>query len=397
MGSIEDLWESANGQPKSRYGLGKRYRAVPWLAGPTGSAGYRGPSRTFDTYREAEFYCQRVETADDDEATAAGLTVARNRRRVAFAEYVAQVAATMGESPSTRRLYRSQARSLAGDFPTQTLDEITPDALYAYFAGLVDAGLSRSTRAKRKTLFLETYRRAVRSNLVTSDPTDGIQPIGHPESARDKRPVSEEEFWWLVDETPAWLRPALYLAYDCGLRTGELCGLVWRNVDLDAGRVWVGPVMLDDGTIKPRPKNNTPMDVPLTPRTVDALRAYRERFPAAGDAPVFREPAANGGWRRLHPQRYRALFRRACDNASVTRPHPRPHDLRHGCAGRLVKAGVSVYVVQRIMRHRDIASTQVYFPEVTMDEMRAAQASAVSGTPVPPEGPEGGRPPLRAV
>lgn len=394
MGSIEDLWHnSRTGAPTDRYGRGKRYRAVPWLAGAAGARGRRGPSATFDTFREAEFHNARVERGDDADAAAAGAPVARNRRRVLFAEYVTEVAATMGEARATRLSYMYQARGLAREWPTQTLDEITPDMVDAYFARLVDEQASRSKRAKRRTVLVETYRRAVRSELVRVNPTADVKPISQ-RSVRKKRPVSEDEFAWTVEETPAWLRPALYLAYDSGLRSGEVCGLPWGNVDLDGARVFVGPVMQDNGTIKPLPKNDEPAEVPLTPRTVEVLRAARQRFPGNDADLVIREPRV-GGRQPIDPRRYRHLFHRACRMAGLALPLPRPHDLRHGLTGRLVASGANIHVVQRIMRHRNLASTSVYFPPVSMDEMRAAQASM--DVPEPPEDDLRGRSPLRAV
>jgi integrase len=282
----------------------------------------------------------------------------------------------MGNARATRQSYASHARSLAAEWPDHGLDDITPDMVDAYFAGLVDRNMSKSLRAKRRTVLVMTYRRAIRAGLVKRDPTADIKPISQ-RQRRKKRPVTDEEFGWLVDETPAWLRPALYLSYDSGLRSGELCGLHWADVDLDGARAWIGPVMQDNGTIKNLPKNGQPEEVVLSPRTVELLRAYARRFPGnAGDL-VIREPRA-GGRMLVSPPRYRHLFYRSCRLASLDVPLPRPHDMRHGLGERLANAGVPIHVVQRMMRHNDVKSTQTYFPTVSLDDMRAAMATATA-------------------
>lgn len=372
MGSIEDLWERADGSPKARYGQGKRFKAVPWLAGFDGGVGRRGQSETFDHFRDAEFYIARVERGDDTAVVASGAQPSRARRRKTFAEYVVEVAATLGASHNTRRNYASMGRALAAEWPTHALDEISPDMIDAYFARLLSENYSSSTRAKRRTVLTTTYRRAMRAGYIKVDPTAEVRPINQT-TKRKQRPVTAEEFGWIVADTPAWLRPAMYLAYYSGLRSGELCGLQWAAVDLDQAVVYVGPVMLDDGSLKPVPKNERPAEVPMTPETVELLRAYRERFTGGPADLVFREPRV-GGRQPVTPQRYRRLFHQCCRMASLPAPLPRPHDMRHGCAKRLKDRGAPPHIVQAVLRHENIGSTMVYFPRVEIDEMRAVMA-----------------------
>ena len=376
MGYVEDLWERRDGTPTDRYGKGKRYRAVPWFAGAPGMRGRRGPTETFDEFRAAELYVAKVEQADDVAIADAGLAPSRRTVRPTFAEYVVEVAATMGAAKATRQSYASMARTLAEEWPTADLDDLTADDVDGYFARLVAEGKSASLRAKRRTVITETYRRGMRAGLVKSDPTADVRPVNQ-RKRRKKRPVTEKEFGYIVKETPAWLRAGMYLAYDAGMRPGEICGLHWADVDLDKGIVWIGPVMENDGTIKPVPKNGEPEELPLTPRTVEALRDHAERFPGGPTDLVIREPRTDwgpnpDGRQPLWPPRYRDLFLRACRLASLDAPYPRAYDLRHGHAERLAEAGVPIHVLQRLMRHRDVKSTQQYFPEVSLADMRRA-------------------------
>lgn len=135
-----------------------RYRGVPWNA----AAGKRGRSASFDRWAEADAYWRRIEREIDGDYQGADIAVIRQQRGIPrFAEHViawAKLGIEDGEL-ATVRSYQSQARSLAAQWPTQRVDEITPLMVKGYLAELRAAGTSPSTRTLRLTVLRHAMRR----------------------------------------------------------------------------------------------------------------------------------------------------------------------------------------------------------------------------------------------
>jgi integrase len=153
------------------------------------------------------------------------------------------------------------------------------------------------------------------------------------------------------------------LVMTTGLRRGELAGLRWADLDLDAHRLRVAVTRLAvdnkvvDGTPKSRASGRS---IALDPATVVALRAHRlrqtEERLAAGPAwvdcgLVFVYPDG----RAPHPHRFNRLFYMATRKAGL--PPIRLHDLRHSYATAALAAGVDLKVMQERLGHSTIATT----------------------------------------
>lgn len=362
MGSIEQLDRNT----------GTKWRAVPWLAGDGGGRGRKGPTRTFGSFREAEAYIAGVEKTDDDVFEAAGVPVRRNEKRVTFAAYALLWADGAAEW-ATRRTYRSHALTLGRAWPDAAIDEVDGQMIRRHLAEMQDAGRAATTRNCRLAVLRGIFTQARRDGLVTGDPVDGVRS---PRLSRKPRvrEITEPEMLAVMAELPEWFAPAVFLGYDSGLRAGEVCGLRWSHIDLERAEVTVGPVTQANGGAKGYPKNGEIETIPLSERAVAELAAYRVRHAGGRADLVFREPRAVGRI-PIHPDRIKNLWKAARAKAGLEAPLPRWHDLRHGTAKRALRAGVPPHVVQRLMRHASITSTQVYFPSVTEAELRAAVAA----------------------
>lgn len=149
------------------------------------------------------------------------------------------------------------------------------------------------------------------------------------------------------------MRTFYLLAMTTGLRLGELLGLHWEDVDLEAGVLQVRRQVQrrsGGGLAERRTKTRgSRAAVALTQMAVTALRAHRrETSRMAGSVFV----TASG--EPLDPSNVRRHLRRAL--AAVELPMIRPHDLRHSTATFLLAAGVPARVVQEVLRH---ASTRM--------------------------------------
>lgn len=129
---------------------------------------------------------------------------------------------------------------------------------------------------------------------------------------------------------------------ETGLRVGEALALTWECVDLASGRPHVQVT---------RAKNGDSRWVPLTPDAVHAARTQ-----------LVPDRKSKGPWYGLSQSTVNHVFRAAREAVDSTRGDREVvvHTLRHTCASRLVRAGVSAPVVQDWLGHRDYRSTLRY-------------------------------------
>ncbi|MFZ6184866.1 tyrosine-type recombinase/integrase [Nannocystis pusilla] len=163
-------------------------------------------------------------------------------------------------------------------------------------------------------------------------------------------------------------RATVLVCGEAALRVGELIGLEVRDVNLEARTLRVERALNDDGEITP-PKNGEARTVGLTERLVDALRPFVEGRPPT--APLLE--GRFGG--RLTRGGVRDRLARA--QAAVGLPQKGPHVLRHTCATSALKGGADVVAVQKMLGHRQLATTVEAYLHDTGDSMeRATQALA---------------------
>jgi integrase len=170
----------------------------------------------------------------------------------------------------------------------------------------------------------------------------------------------------------------VFLLLATGLRRGELLGLAWPNVDLDAGLLRVVQVIeetkADGARVKPCPKTaHSRRTVALTPATVEVLRAHR----AAQAEEVL----------RLGLGKPDLLFPRWADSPAVfgtafSRMAARVgiecsvHDLRHTHITDLLAAGVHPKIVSERVGHSSVAFTLQRYGHVT-PAMQTAAVQAI--------------------
>lgn len=198
------------------------------------------------------------------------------------------------------------------------------------------------------TLARQIARAAVERQRLPSNPFAKVKNV-----KTGKQPYG----FWTAEERDRFLRfckqldPAfanlVEVAAFSGLRKGELWAL--RRSDLDFDRRQILVAATHDHKLDKRldrTKNGEPEHLPMTSVLVEALK---DRKLLPGSAPVFDEALLRDACHRL---------KRRCLETG-TKPI-RFHDLRHTYASSLVAAGVPIYDVQKLMRHKSIAMTQRY-------------------------------------
>jgi integrase/recombinase XerD len=148
-------------------------------------------------------------------------------------------------------------------------------------------------------------------------------------------------------------RAILLLLYTTGLRVSELCALTEADFERD-------PVH-----IRVIGKGQRERVVPIRPEVRAEIEAYRTMRTSACDALFV---SRKGG--SLTARGVEFMVQRHARAAGIS-SHVTPHTLRHSCATHLVRQGVALEVVRRLLGHQSLATTQVYL-HLTVEDVRQA-------------------------
>ncbi len=151
--------------------------------------------------------------------------------------------------------------------------------------------------------------------------------------------------------TPEGLREhaILEVLYGCGLRVSELCGLN------------LGDVAFDEGFLLVCGKGNKQRIAPISGTAADALIQWLEEGRPAFAAKASRVTQAvflNARGGRLTRQSVYAIVKDAGESIGMHDLHP--HTLRHSFATHLLEGGADLRVIQELLGHADISTTQIY-------------------------------------
>jgi integrase/recombinase XerD len=256
----------------------------------------------------------------------------------------------------------------------EDLAEVEPSTVRAFVASVSasthgpDGEPYKATTVSRMLSSVRTFHGfAVREGLVDDDPAGGVVRPRLPRAL--PHPLTVAEVGRIVEaprtDEPAGLRDRaiLELLYGAGLRVSELTGLDVDDVDLDAGSARV------------LGKGNKEREVPIGRMARDAVAAYLTRGrPALATTRSRSALFLNVRGGRLTRQSCARLLERSARAAGIRRTVT-PHDLRHSFATHLLEGGADVRVVQELLGHASVATTQIY-TLVTAEHLRTAYYTA---------------------
>ncbi len=225
-----------------------------------------------------------------------------------------------------------------------------------YVAHLTKLKRSRATVARKLAALRRYYLWRERTHRKGGNPTVGIQISGGasrlPEVLKSKELdallepgielAADEPQWRLLRDTAMF-----ELLYGSGLRVSEACGL---NLD---------DVNLKNQTIVVWGKGNKQRRVPISDISVDTLKTWlsaRKELLVAGTSEV--ALFLNSRGRRIGVRDVRRRIDARLDVAGEPRSHP--HALRHTYATHLLDGGADLRIVQELLGHSDVATTQRY-------------------------------------
>ena len=260
-----------------------------------------------------------------------------------------------GLAKASLNSYRSDLGGFARWLHAQAAGTLvgTDEATLARYMAHLSTTLRAASQARHLASLRRFYRRLAVERRVTVDPTRRIANPVRP--SRLPKIITEAQVEALLNapkiETPLGLRDRAMLEtlYATGLRVSELVGLKLHEVSLDMGLVRVFG------------KGSKERLVPLGEIALDWLRRYLaegrpallERRPC--DA-VFVTARAAGMTRQM----FWTLIKRHAREAGLDADHLSPHTLRHAFATHLLNHGADLRVVQLLLGHADITTTQIY-------------------------------------
>jgi integrase len=273
------------------------------------------------------------------------------------------------------------------------LSELTPSQLNSFYAGLLvdgrqqksaskPAGLSPKTVRHVHTLLHKAFNDAVRWGSLQRNPADRAEP---------PRPRTPEMKVWDVTRLRIFLNqvaddrlgPIWLLIATTGMRRGEVVGLRWSDVDLDAGRISIVQthVLVNRQVMVSEPKTlKGRRSIAVDASTVTALRQFRrlqleerlrygELWTDTGLVVTHEDGTA------INPRLFSSWFAQHARAAGL--PPIRLHDLRHSYATAALAAGIPAKVVSERLGHANIAITLDTYSHVlpNMQEKAAEQVA----------------------
>jgi len=244
-----------------------------------------------------------------------------------------------GYSESTQRIYLFYAQKyadfLGGSVSRYGTDDVRRFLLHCVEKRRISKGTLKQVRAALKFLYTVTLNRKVEVEWLPPMRKQKKLPVilSGTEVASFLGAIRREKY-----------RAVLTTIYAGGLRITEACRL--RPCDIDSKRM----------VITIRGKGGKERLTMLSARLLDCLRDHWRRERPANDAWLF-----SGKTREGHVSREttRRVFHKAIATVGITKKVT-PHTLRHSFATHLIESGVDVTVVQALLGHSSILTTQIY-------------------------------------
>ena len=290
-----------------------------------------------------------------------------------FVEYLA---AEKGYSDNTCKAYARDLREFAAYLAEQNEaaggdgsgsfhlgpDGERVDALrIRAYLGVLHKKNKKSTVARKLSALRTFFRYLVRHGVVSENPVELVASPKQEQSIPSYLPV--DEMFRLLDsvQTDTVLglrnRAIFETLYSCGLRISELAGMDVISVDIDQQLVRV------------MGKGRKERLVPIGDKALAAIRKYRDRLEETGkrgagdDGPMFLNK--NGG--RLSTRSMRRILVQLVDRCGLATPVS-PHTLRHSFATHMLDAGADLRVIQELLGHKSLSTTQKY-THVSIDRL----------------------------
>ena len=273
----------------------------------------------------------------------------------AIDEYLTYLRVERGSSPLTIDAYAADLADyllFLEECRIDDPDRVDRDAIIGYEADLHERGYAASSVDRHISVLKGFHRFCMREGYAKDNPASTVRLPAAPDRLPDVLTI--EQVNKLLDQTGGELpaqkrdRALLEVLYGCGLRVSECAGL-----DL-------GDCIFGEGFLRVVGKGSKERIAPISGTALQALVDYLQNA-----RPAFTKPGkptsavflnARGG--RLSRQSIHSIVAKAGIGIGVENLHP--HTLRHSFATHMLAGGADLRVIQEILGHSDISTTQIY-------------------------------------
>ena len=232
-------------------------------------------------------------------------------------------------------------------------DQVDHQILTHYARSLKQRGLTETSVARHFSSLRAYYRFLVMEGYLSEDPTQFLDSPKLPSSL--PKILNFEDIELLLDtidtETPLGLRDrAMFeLMYAAGMRVSEVCNITQEQI------------LLDEDLIIVRGKGNKERIVPLGGEAKKWLIEYQEHGRPALEKGYFNEGILflNNKGKQLQRKGIWFILKKLAEKAGLKKPVS-PHTFRHSFATHLLEGGADLRIVQEMLGHVDISTTQIY-------------------------------------
>ena len=282
-----------------------------------------------------------------------------------------------GLAPNSVASYRRDLRRYVAHLARQgvsDLEAVTEALVVGFLAALREGDtdhppLSATSAGRAVVAVRGLHKFALRDGLTTHDPAADVRPPPPPKRLPKALSMGDVEALLAAAGEPESTlamrdRALLETLYGTGARISEAVGLDVDDVDLT------------EQTVLLRGKGGKERRVPVGRYACEALEAYLVRARPSLQGVGTGTPAVvlNSRGGRLSRQSAWTVLTKAADRAGIT-AEVSPHTLRHSFATHLLDGGADVRVVQELLGHASVTTTQIY-TLVTVDSLREVYAAA---------------------
>ena len=272
-----------------------------------------------------------------------------------LARYKQYLAFEKGLSANTLDAYMRDVEKLLSYLSDEGkgLAEATLDDLEQFAASLIDIGIIPRSQARILSGIRSFYHFMVLDRLIEADPTQLLESPKIPDHLPEV--LSVEEIDKIIDSIDVSSREGqrnraiIETLYSCGLRVSELCNL--RLSDL----------YLKEGFIRVEGKGSKQRLVPISSTAIDEIELYMHDRNQIDIKPGYEDYLFISSLRKKNLSRIMVfhLVKELAEKAGI-RKVISPHTFRHSFATHLLENGANLRVIQAMLGHEDIGTTEIY-------------------------------------
>lgn len=259
-----------------------------------------------------------------------------------------------GETPHTIRAYRKDLEEFF-NYTKLEPEKIESIHIRGFISDQILKGKAKTTVARKLSVLRSFFSYLYSEGIVELNPARGIA------SVKTKRSLPKflniDDVFKLVESpsedkfTSERDRAILELFYGSGIRIGELCGLNLHDIDLK------------EGLIKVKGKGHKERIVPIGQKSKEAIKKYlairqilkiKKKFPVDEEALFI-----NLRGQRISDRQVRRIVEKYSKKIGLDK-RVSPHTLRHTFATHLLMEGADLRVIQELLGHASLSTTQVY-------------------------------------